>query len=65
MIEPSAEEQLVFLTKIQRLFTEGDFTATYKFALLISIADYAVQNGDVGGDELLIPNREIGKRFVA
>ena len=64
MIEPSAEEQLVFLTKIQRLFAEGDFTATYKFALLISIADYAVQNGDVGGDELLIPNREIGKRFV-
>ena len=64
MIPPSAEFQLTFLTKIQRLFAEGDFTATYKFALLISIADYAVQNGKDDGDELLIPNRDIGKKFV-
>ena len=25
---PSAEQQLAFLTKLQRLFAEGDFTAT-------------------------------------
>ncbi len=43
---PSAEAQLAFLAKLQRLFAEGDFTATYNFALLIALADLAV------GDDL-------------
>ena len=42
---PSAEQQLAFLTKLQRLFAEGDFTATYKFALLIALSDLAVELG--------------------
>ena len=42
---PSAEAQLAFLAKLQRLFSEGDFTATYKFALLIALADLAVELG--------------------
>ena len=46
----SAESQLVFLAKIQRLFAEGDFTATYKYALLIVLADLAVELG--GDDEI-------------
>lgn len=37
---PSADEQLSFLSKVQRLFGEGDFTATYKCALLISHCAY-------------------------
>ena len=36
------EAQLAFLTKLQRLFSEGDFTATYKFALLMALADICV-----------------------
>ncbi len=43
---PSAEYQLGFLSKLQRLFAEGDFTATYKYALLISMADLAIEVSD-------------------
>ena len=42
------EFQLAFLNKIQRLFAEGDFTASYKYALLIAIADIAVESGRDG-----------------
>ena len=49
---PSAEEQLAFLSKIQRLYAEGDFTATYKFALLVALADLAVELGHDDGAEL-------------
>ena len=60
----SAESQLVFLAKIQRLFAEGDFTATYKFALLIVLADLAVELG--GDDEipLTLNHRSIGEKFI-
>ena len=47
---PSPETQLAFLSKLQRLFAEGDFTSTYKFALLISLADLAVELGRDDGD---------------
>ncbi|WP_198292281.1 HNH endonuclease [Aromatoleum toluclasticum] len=62
---PSPEAQLWFLTKLQRLFGEGDFTATYKFALLISLADLAVELGADDGSELILANRQIGERFIA
>lgn len=42
---PSAQEQLAFLDHIQRLFEEGEFVATYKFALLLAITELAVENG--------------------
>jgi 5-methylcytosine-specific restriction endonuclease McrA len=61
---PTAEAQLAFLAKIQRLFAEGDFTATYKFALLISLADLAVEVGSDDGAELFLTNRQIAERFV-
>jgi|SRR5471030_451423 len=61
---PSAEEQLRFLTNIQRLFAEGDFTATYKFALLIAFADLAVELGADDGQVLELTIRQIGDRFI-
>lgn len=61
---PSAEAQLAFLTKLQRLFAEGDFTATYKFALLIALADLAVELGSDDGGELPLTTRVIGERFI-
>jgi 5-methylcytosine-specific restriction endonuclease McrA len=61
---PSAEAQLVFLSKLQRLFAEGDFTATYKYALLIALADLAVELGAEDGAELVISTRQIGERFI-
>lgn len=61
---PSADAQLSFLSKVQRLFNEGDFTATYKCALLISLADLAVELGRDDGDELLLTVRQVAERFV-
>ena len=61
---PPAEAQLVFLAKLQRIFTESDFTATYKFALLIALADLAVELGADDGEELRLSLRQIGERFI-
>lgn len=61
---PSAEAQLSFLAKIQRLFAEGDFTATYKFALLVALSDLAVELGADDGSELVLSIRQIGHRFI-
>ena len=54
----------MFLGKLQRLFTESDFTATYKFALLTALADLAVELGADDGEELALSIRQIAERFI-
>ncbi|MGF6261914.1 5-methylcytosine-specific restriction endonuclease McrA [Paraburkholderia youngii] len=61
---PSPQAQLAFLAKLQRLFAEGDFTATYKFALLISFAELAVEHGADDDAELALTTRQIAERFI-
>jgi hypothetical protein len=61
---PSAEEQIAFLTKVQRILTEGQFTATYKYALLLALADLAVEIGDDSGAAVAVPTRLIAEKFV-
>jgi hypothetical protein len=61
---PSAEAQLAFLTKVQRLFAEGEFTATYKYALLAALADIAVELGQDDGAELRLRLGEVAERFI-
>lgn len=61
---PSAEAQLAFLMKLQRLFAEADFTATYKFALLIALADLAVEQGSDDGGSLVLTTRQVAERFI-
>ncbi len=61
---PSAEDQLDFLAKIQRLFNESDFSSTYKYALLISLADLAVELGKDDNSELELSNKQISERFI-
>lgn len=61
---PSAEFQVRFLRDLQRILEEGQFTATYKFALVHALADLAVQRGDDSGDPLPLPVRLIAERFV-
>jgi len=61
---PTDREQLNFLAKVQRLFAEGDFTATYKFALLIALAELAVERGFDDGEPLQIRNDWIAEKFV-
>lgn len=63
-MNPSPEFQLEFLTKLQRLFSEGDFTATYKFALLISLADLAVERGHDDDTTLKLPYKAVGLKFI-
>ncbi len=64
-VPPTADQQIEFLGKIQRLVTEGDFVATYKYALLMSLADLAVEKGDDTGAPLSLTMGEIAEHFVA
>jgi 5-methylcytosine-specific restriction endonuclease McrA len=61
---PSAESQLEFLSKLQRLFNEGDFTATYKYALLIAMADLSVEHGRDDGEPLKLSHRQLAQKFI-
>ena len=61
---PSADAQLQFLSKLQRLFAEGEFTATYKFALLIAIADLAVELGHDDDRPLALAHRALAAKFI-
>jgi 5-methylcytosine-specific restriction endonuclease McrA len=58
------EFQLEFLSKLQRLFSEGDFTATYKFALLIALANLAVEQGRDDDSALELPYKSIALKFI-
>ena len=46
---PTPEEQVLFLRNLQRLLVEGQFVASYKFALLHAMADLCVLQGDDSG----------------
>jgi 5-methylcytosine-specific restriction endonuclease McrA len=61
---PTADEQIAFLQKAQRLLSEGLFTATYKYALLQALADLAVLRGDDTGDPLDLTTREIAEQMI-
>ncbi len=61
---PTAAEQVAFLGQIERLLSEGQFVATYKYALLVAIADLAVQFGSDAGSELDLPVRAIAEKFI-
>jgi 5-methylcytosine-specific restriction endonuclease McrA len=61
---PTPAQQVAFLGNIERLLSEGQFVATYKNALLIAIADLAVQLGRDDGSELELPIREIAGQFI-
>lgn len=61
---PTAAEQISFLGQIERLLSEGQFVATYKYALLVAIADLAVQFGSDDGSELDLPVISIAEKFI-
>jgi 5-methylcytosine-specific restriction endonuclease McrA len=64
MSAPCAEAQVQFLQKIQRLFAEGEFAATYKYALILALAELAVERGDETGSALDLPIYDIGEKFA-
>jgi hypothetical protein len=61
---PTPAEQIAFLGNIERLLSEGQFVATYKYALLIAIADLAVQLGSDDSREIELPLRAIAEQFI-
>ena len=60
----SSEQQIAFLTNLQRLLGEGSFVATYKYALLMALADIAVERGADDDSELLITTSQIAEKFI-
>ena len=62
-VEP--QQQLQFLSNIQRLLSEGQFTATYKYALLLAIADICVEDGEDDGGPVVIRTVKIAEKFIA
>jgi hypothetical protein len=61
---PVAEEQVRFLLNLQRLLEEGNFVATYKHALLLSIADVCVEKGDDSCGRFRISTAELAEKFI-
>jgi 5-methylcytosine-specific restriction endonuclease McrA len=62
--QPSPEEQLAFLAKLQHIFEEGEFTATYKFALLVALTELAVERGADDNRSLPLQIRWIAEKFA-
>ena len=61
MSPPSPEAQVRFLSQLQRLLSDGGRSASYKYALLLAIADISVEKGDdyrFGARAGLTPERE-------
>jgi hypothetical protein len=46
MSAPTTGQQVMFLTNLQRFLAEGQFVATYKYALLLTLADIAIESGN-------------------
>jgi hypothetical protein len=61
---PSPEFQLQFLIHVQNLLTEGGFSATYKYALLLALADIAVENQIDPGAPLVISVSRIAEKHI-
>lgn len=57
-------KEVEFLLNIQKLLSEGQFTATYKFALLTALADICVERGHDSDDPFEIGVAEIAAKFV-
>src|SRR5579859_1984461 len=61
---PSSDEQIAFLVNIQRLLEEGAFVATYKFALLLALADLSIEQGNDSGAPLKLATKDLAEKFV-
>ena len=64
MSQPTSDGQVHFLADLQRLLSEGQFVATYKYALLMALADLAVEHGDDSGDPLTVSTKLIAEKFI-
>src|SRR5215469_15178183 len=63
-VMPTSDEQIQFLVSLQRLLDEGQFVASYKFALLLSLTDLCVEMGNDSGSALTLTTDAIGDKFI-
>ena len=49
---------------MQRLLSEGQFTATYKFAFLLALADISVEHGTDSASTSIIPTSLVAEKFI-
>jgi len=56
--------EIKFLRNLQRLLEEGEFVATYKFALLQALADLSVEREFLCDQPLKLPVDAIAEKFV-
>src|SRR4051794_24856182 len=61
---PTSDAQIQLIVSVQRLLDEGLFTASYKFALLLALADLSIEYGDDTGAPLAITTDAIAGKFV-
>ena len=61
---PSHADQIVFLTRVQKILDEGQFVATYKFALLIALIDIAIERGDDSGAPIDVELAWLAEKFI-
>ena len=64
MKPPTADEQIRFLVNLQRLLDEGSFVASYKFALLLALADLSIERGDDSGAPLELSTFDIAEQYI-
>src|SRR5687768_3204653 len=58
-------DELEFLNKLQRILNEGVFVASYKYALILALAELSVENAPAPDGSLALPLRAISERFIA
>lgn len=61
---PTAQTQLEFLGKLQRILNEGSFVATYKYALIRVLADLSIERTPAPDGSLKLPLEDIAERFI-
>ena len=64
MSQPAPEQEVRFLVNLQRLLSEGQFVSTYKYALLMALADIAVENGGDSEATLQITSAQLADKFI-
>jgi len=64
-VQINAAAHLGFLTNIETLLREGRFTSTYKFALLLSLANIAVEQGSDSGEALDVDLNGVARQYIA
>jgi hypothetical protein len=56
--------ELDFLTRLQRILNEGLFSASYKYALLLALAELSVENDSAPDGTLHIKLDDLAERFI-